>query len=138
MRSRRGKVFEQTTVLGHSYFIQFVLHVIRRAERELLEAERKEREQMDLQRIQVEKQVMQQKLKLNQQAMSKAAKSAKPTAGRYCFEMLNTDDETDDESHPVAGRPLPPSWSLRKYSVTSVCIGYMVMMQSLSYPRPTK
>lgn len=75
----------------------------------MLEAERKEREHLDQQRVQAEKLQLQQKMKLNMQAaMSKKV----PT--KYTFDMLNTDDDTDDEANPVANRPRPPEWSTRK------------------------
>lgn len=31
------------------------------------------------------------------------------------FDMLLTDDETDDESKNLPGRPVVPEWSSRKY-----------------------
>lgn len=34
----------------------------------------------------------------------------------YSFDMLNTDDETDDESRPSAKRPPIPEWSLSKFN----------------------
>lgn len=67
---------------------------------------------MDLIRIAAEKKALQQRLKQN---IIVAAKK-KPATSKYVFEMLNTDDETDDESNPKPGRPTPPDWSLRKHS----------------------
>lgn len=84
-------------------------------ERELAEATRKEREHIDQQRALAEKNALQLKMK---QAMA-----SKPTfnANKYTFEMLRTDDETDDED--VNGknhvRPKPPQWSLRKLNPAS-------------------
>lgn len=75
----------------------------------MLEAERKEREQLDLQRIQVEKLAMQQKFKHNQ-----LEKARKVPQNKYTFDMLNTDDETDSDDRPASGRPPPPEWSIRK------------------------
>ncbi|KAL7041545.1 hypothetical protein ACKWTF_000815 [Chironomus riparius] len=37
----------------------------------------------------------------------------------YSFEMLQTDDSTDDESHPSKKRPDPPQWSKSKCSLSS-------------------
>lgn len=36
----------------------------------------------------------------------------------YSFDMLNTDDETDDESRPSSKRPPVPEWSLSKFEST--------------------
>lgn len=82
-----------------------------RIDRELLEAERKERELLDTQRIQAEKLAMQQKLKQNMLAQQARKKTTK-----YNWDLLHTDDETDDENNVVDGRPGPPEWSLSKCS----------------------
>lgn len=71
---------------------------------------RAEREQMDEIRIAAEKKVLQQRHKQN---IDEAAKTIQ-TVSKYTFDMLNTDDETDDESNPKPGQPTPPEWSLRK------------------------
>lgn len=72
------------------------------------EAARKEREHIE-QRILAEKNAMQLKLKQNL-----LAKKQTQTTNKYTFEMLCTDDETDDEDkHKNPNRPKPPQWSLR-------------------------
>lgn len=79
-------------------------------ERELAEAMRKEREHIDQQRALAEKNAMQQKMKL---ATSKQTHNPH----KYTFDMLRTDDETDDEdsNSKTNVRPKPPQWSLRKH-----------------------
>lgn len=78
-------------------------------ERELAEAMRKEREHIDQQRILAEKNALQLKMK---------AAASKPIVNpnKYSFDMLRTDDETDDEDVKSNVRPKPPQWSLRKKS----------------------
>lgn len=94
-----------------------------RVERELLEAERKERQQLDLQRsIEAEKAALKQQQLQNKLALQQMAK--KKPVSKYTFDMLNTDDDTDDESHPKAGRPPPPRWSVRKYFTARIICNY--------------
>ncbi|CRK86348.1 CLUMA_CG000210, isoform A [Clunio marinus] len=52
-------------------------------------------------------------LKLQKQIlMEKSEEMRKAEAKKnYCFDMLDTDDSTDDESHKPSKRPPPPSWS---------------------------
>lgn len=78
-------------------------------ERELTEAMRKEREHIDQQRALAEKNVLQQKMKL-------AASKQTQNPNKYNFDMLRTDDETDDEdvNNKNTVRPKAPQWSLRK------------------------
>lgn len=52
---------------------------------------------------------MQLKLKKNIEAENRH--NALP---QYGFDMLHTDDETDDESKITKNRPQPPEWSARK------------------------
>lgn len=81
-----------------------------RIEQELAEAERKEKEHADNERINKEKQVMQLKLKKNLDVGNKMSNHSP----QYGFDMLQTDDETDDESKLSKKRPQAPEWSLRK------------------------
>ena len=50
--------------------------------------------------------------KLQKSILSTKKKAEKENV--YSFDMLNTDDETDDESRPSAKRPPIPEWSLSK------------------------
>lgn len=84
-------------------------------ERDLAEAMRKEREHIDQQqRALDEKNALQLKMK---QAASKQHNPSK-----YTFDMLRTDDETDDEEARGKNnaRPQPPQWSLRKKSLCCI------------------
>lgn len=47
-------------------------------------------------------------------------KAQKVDKNHYSFEMLNTDDSTDDESHPSKKRPEPPQWSKSKFFCSPV------------------
>lgn len=50
--------------------------------------------------------------KLQKSILSTKKKAEKGNV--YSFDMLNTDDETDDESRPSSKRPPIPEWSLSK------------------------
>lgn len=85
---------------------------------------RAEREQFDHIRIAAEKKALQERPKQNIVVATKK----KPAKSKYTFDMLNTDDETDDETNPKQGRPTPPEWSLGKFNIQSVRSGFF------SYP----
>jgi inner centromere protein len=56
------------------------------------------------------------RLKLGKQKMADAITKQKKEESKstYNFDMLHTDDETDDESRPVNSRPPAPEWSQRE------------------------
>ena len=45
----------------------------------------------------------------------KVQKNKEELKNTYCFDMLNTDDETDDESRPSSKRPPVPKWSQSEF-----------------------
>lgn len=55
-------------------------------------------------------------LKLQKQLIKEKSLQQKKAESKnvYSFEMLHTDDSTDDESRPSAKRPSPPDWSKSK------------------------
>lgn len=56
-------------------------------------------------------------LKLQKQIMhqKKDQQKKEELKNTYCFDMLNTDDETDDESRPGTKRPPVPKWSQSEF-----------------------
>lgn len=56
-------------------------------------------------------------LKLQRQMMMEKAEKNKKTVdpNEYGFDMLHTDDSTDDESRPSVKRPPPPEWSKKSH-----------------------
>lgn len=97
-------------------FCSLVIHIVlisqEKEEKLKQEAEKKRlaKEKKDHLRVVTEKKALQLQLKQNIVA-------AKNKPGVYSFDLLNTDDETEDESNPKPGRPSPPEWSLRKFDV---------------------
>ncbi|KAG5674984.1 hypothetical protein PVAND_004926 [Polypedilum vanderplanki] len=62
--------------------------------------------------IKMQKQIMIDKAAQQQQQQKKKLQKDSNT---YSFDMLNTDDSTDDESKPSKKRPDPPQWSRKQY-----------------------
>jgi hypothetical protein len=58
--------------------------------------------------IRMQKQMIQEKIEAEKREQLKNS---------YHFDMLQTDDSTDDESKPADKRPPPPSWSSSKYNL---------------------
>lgn len=80
----------------------------RKLKAELAEAAKQERDQMLNKKIADEKAYLEN---------LKQAKKEEPKS-LYTFDMLQTDDSTDDEETPSTNRsdrPAPPAWSLRKF-----------------------
>lgn len=49
-----------------------------------------------------------------------------PHSSKYTFEMLNSGDETDEETpHPKPGRPTAPEWSLSKLKPLAANPGFL-------------
>lgn len=89
-------------------------------EREQAEQARREFEQREAVRIANEKLAMQQQLAHNIQLA--AANKKPPTSQASKFDMLLTDDETDDESKVHSGRPPVAEWSTRKWWTTDAMV----------------
>lgn len=81
---------------------------------------------MDNIRIATEKKALQKGLKQNNVSAAKK----KPASSKYTFDMINTDDETDDESRSKLGRPTPPEWSLRKFIAAGVFLFIIIFVNA--------
>lgn len=77
----------------------------RKLKAELAEAAKQERDQM------LSKKIAEEKAYLDN---IKQHKKEDPKSS-YHFDMLQTDDSTDDEGTVRPNRPQPPAWSLRKF-----------------------
>lgn len=65
-------------------------------------------------------------LKLQKQIIQEKSEKKKKEESKniYNFEMLDTDDSTDDEGRPSQKRPAAPSWSKSKFSNRKVSFAY--------------
>lgn len=77
-------------------------------------------------------------LKLQKQKlMDKVAQQKKESSkNTYNFDMLHTDDSTDDESKPSKKRPSPPSWSKSEFIFLVSCPNFFIIFLSESTRKP--
>lgn len=77
-------------------------------------------------------------LRLQKQKFMEKAAQQKKEASKNCydFEMLHTDDSTDDESRPSQKRPLPPAWSKSKLRVLNLKCSFSITFLLESTRKP--